>query len=265
MCQYEFHPIANAFPLMEGKEFDELCADVKAHGVHHEIILYENQILDGRNRYRAAKKAGCKPDFRRFDKEIDGDDPIAFVVSCNLRRRHLDESNRAMAAARLAGLRTAGNPTINGKSPIPSIDGIGQQAAAAALNVSVKSVERATKVIKEASPEVVAAVQSGTVSVSDAAAVASKPKAEQRAAVKAVREGKAKTLKAATKSEPHQRNGKPTKNTQAWALWEAAFGKLKRGTDELNDAYPAHKFHRDVTAKLNECFDLFKEWRKATR
>jgi hypothetical protein len=45
-------------------------------------------ILDGRNRYRACLEARVEPRFVEFD----ADDPIAFVVSVNIKRRHLDES-----------------------------------------------------------------------------------------------------------------------------------------------------------------------------
>ena len=37
-----------------------------------------------------------------------GDDPVAFVVSANLRRRHMDENQRAMVAAKLANLPHGG-------------------------------------------------------------------------------------------------------------------------------------------------------------
>jgi hypothetical protein len=55
------HEIANAFPLMEGIEFDELVADIKAHGLRNPITLFEDQILEGRNRDRACRIAGIKP------------------------------------------------------------------------------------------------------------------------------------------------------------------------------------------------------------
>ncbi|MCD6295935.1 MAG: ParB N-terminal domain-containing protein, partial [Deltaproteobacteria bacterium] len=52
----EFHEIANMFPLMEGTEFDALVTDIKENGLLEPIWLYENKILDGRNRYRACQE-----------------------------------------------------------------------------------------------------------------------------------------------------------------------------------------------------------------
>ena len=57
----EFHPLANAFPLLEGAEFDELVASIRARGQLEKIIVFEDPILDGRNRYRACLVAGVEP------------------------------------------------------------------------------------------------------------------------------------------------------------------------------------------------------------
>jgi ParB-like chromosome segregation protein Spo0J len=68
----EFHPIANAFPLIEGDQFNELAADIQANGLREPIVLFSGQVLDGRNRYRACIAAGIDPQF----EEYSGADPI---------------------------------------------------------------------------------------------------------------------------------------------------------------------------------------------
>ncbi len=95
------------------------------------------------------------------------------MVSLNLHRRHLSESQRAMVAAKLANLD-------NGQRASPIGEGaVTQQSAADMLNVGKRTVERAREVIEGGAPELVAAVESGAVSVSAAADVASLSKPEQ--------------------------------------------------------------------------------------
>jgi ParB-like chromosome segregation protein Spo0J len=48
MTALEFHPVANIFPLVEGQDFTELVADIKAHGLREPIVVYEDRVLDGR-------------------------------------------------------------------------------------------------------------------------------------------------------------------------------------------------------------------------
>jgi N6-adenosine-specific RNA methylase IME4 len=165
-----YHPLADIFPLLEGAEFDELVADVAANGLREPIVVYEDQILDGRNRYRACLAADVEPTFTTYT----GDDPVAYVVSLNLRRRHLSESQRAMVAAKLATLKLGDNQHSEGL-PI----GRGSEL----LNVSERSVARARDVRESGVPELQQAVERGDVSVSAAADVASLPADEQREVV----------------------------------------------------------------------------------
>jgi ParB-like chromosome segregation protein Spo0J len=166
----QFHELANVFPLIEGDEFAGLVADIGKQGLLEAIVLLDGKILDGRNRYRACLEAGVEPHFEEFD----GEDPVAFVVSKNVARRHLDESQRAMAAARIATLQNGQR-----KSASPIGEGRSQAEAAQILNVGKRSVERARDVLDQGEETLVKAVEQGKVSVSAAADVATLPRQEQ--------------------------------------------------------------------------------------
>ena len=88
------HPLANLFPLLPDDESSALASDIKKNGLREPITIYQGMILDGRNRYRACRKARVTPAF----KEYKGEDPIPFIVSKNLARRHLSDSQRALLA-----------------------------------------------------------------------------------------------------------------------------------------------------------------------
>jgi N6-adenosine-specific RNA methylase IME4 len=133
------------------------------------FVLFEGQVLDGRNRYRACLDAGSSPLFRDYL----GNDPLGFVISKNLHRRHLTESQRAMIAAKLATLK-------RGDYQHSPIGGTSQAKAAELLNVGVRSVERAAEVRDRGAPELQREVERGNVSVSAAADVAGRPTNEQQ-------------------------------------------------------------------------------------
>jgi len=97
-------------------------------------------ILDGRNRYRACLELDLEPE----TKEYNGDDPTAYVVSLNLHRRHLNESQRALVAARLAKMQP-GRPRKNA-----SRESVTQPVAAEALHVGRATVQKARKVLEKA-------------------------------------------------------------------------------------------------------------------
>jgi ParB-like chromosome segregation protein Spo0J len=148
----EYHPLANVFPLLEGDQFRELVDDIRANGIHEPIVLFEGKILDGRNRYRACLQAAVEPKYKTFE----GSNPLKYVISLNLRRRHLNESQRAMVAARIANL-SRGRPSSENRS----IDTFSQHEAAALMNVSLPSVKRASKVLNEGPEELIQKIDSG--------------------------------------------------------------------------------------------------------
>jgi ParB-like chromosome segregation protein Spo0J len=163
------HDYANLFPMLPDSELKTLADDIRENGLQTPITTLDGLILDGRNRHRACEIAGVDP---TFDEYLGGD-PLQFVISHNLHRRHLTESQRAMIAASVANLE-------NGKRP-PSIDGgsITQSKAQEMLNVGESSVSRAKKIQRLGSPELIEAVQSGEVTVGAAYKVAELPHEEQ--------------------------------------------------------------------------------------
>jgi hypothetical protein len=176
--KYEVHPAATLFPMMDKVSFLALKEDIKTHGIKEFGTLYRGQLLDGRNRYKACQELGIEMDFCEIEEEEDFD-PIAYVLSHNLHRRHLDESQRGMVAAKLAKLKRGGNRKSNKiKGPIgpPTVAEASKQ-----LKVGTGTTKRAKVVIEHGSDSVQQAVEQGNLPVSVAAELVKKvPDKEQQ-------------------------------------------------------------------------------------
>lgn len=98
---YEFHPLANIFPMLESKQLVELANDIEQRGLIEPMTLYEGKILDGRNRYEAAKLVKFKFTEQCFRPLPEGMDPKAFVISANIHRRHLTAEQKRDLIAQL--------------------------------------------------------------------------------------------------------------------------------------------------------------------
>src|SRR6516165_10511849 len=81
------HPICLLMPSADEDELQNLIDDVRAHGLLDPIVLFEKRILDGRNRAAACENAGVAPRYVEF--EGTREEALVFVVSHNLKRRHL--------------------------------------------------------------------------------------------------------------------------------------------------------------------------------
>src|SRR2546430_1358032 len=119
MSEFQFHPLADLFPLMQGEEFDALVADIKANGLRERLDLYQGKIIDGRNRYRALQRLGIDPSadqkqyFRKAiyahsaggeiaPHEQDNDARVrAYIISKNIHRRHLTAEQKRELIAKL--------------------------------------------------------------------------------------------------------------------------------------------------------------------
>lgn len=98
------HRYADAFPMASEEELDELAASVAAVGLIHPIVLTpDGQVLDGRNRLEACKRAGIEPTFETRDG--DDDDFKEFVIGANTtgRRESMTVQMAAAATALILG------------------------------------------------------------------------------------------------------------------------------------------------------------------
>ena len=151
MTEFATHPLAEIFPLINEDSFVALKGDIAAHGLHEPIWLYEGQILDGRHRYRACRELGLDCPTQPYT----GDDPLGFMLSMNLQRRHLNESQRAMVAAKIATMRQGERTDMEPSANLPKVS---QSKAADKMNISVRTLADAKKVQAEAQPWVIRAV-----------------------------------------------------------------------------------------------------------
>ena len=175
MTHYEFHELANIFPMLEENELEALRADMDANGQINKIILYQGKVLDGRNRYRICEMLGIEPETIAYP----GDDPIGLVLSQNIHRRHLTVSQRTSLAVECRQLsstfgksdtdstqeNTAQNEISDGRGNVtPSMT---QAEAAQAFGVSESNVKRAEKLRRHA-PETFQRVRQGELELNTA-------------------------------------------------------------------------------------------------
>lgn len=213
------HPVAEIFPRMPAAEFEALKADISAHGLREPAWAKDGAIIDGRHRWRACEELGVECPVR----EYEGADLVAFVVSLNLRRRHLDESQRAMVAASLATLG-------RGRQSNTPIGVFTQREAAELLNVAERSVQRAAAVRADGAPELVSAVQDGLVSVSAATEAAELDADTQRAIVEEVAGGR-KASEVIREYKPHVANNSGNNEWYTPAAFIASARAVMGGID----------------------------------
>ncbi len=183
--KYEVHPAADIFPMISESAFQELKADIAANGLREWGTIFDGKILDGRNRYRACCELGIDMDFMECSDEVNetkGFDPIQFVLSKNLHRRHLKQSQRAMIGAKMATLER-GRPKDNGQNCLITED------AANLLSVSERSVKAAKYVLEHGSTALIEAVEACEITVSMAEKLC-KAEPDKRSQTRFVKEGK---------------------------------------------------------------------------
>ena len=186
------HPFADVLPLLPESELKCLTLDIKENGQQVPVVLVESEdkewlVLDGRNRLLSCERLKVAPTWQLLDS---GRDLAAYIWSVNFQRRQQTREQRIMAVARLVNIKKKGRPKKNA-----SIEAFSQAKAVRLSGFSRPTIQRAIAILDDS--VLAAAVDAGTVAVSDAYSIKDAEDDAKRRAVTAVRNGEAATLKAA--------------------------------------------------------------------
>ena len=96
--KYTAHAAATLFPLVKGEDFEALVASLAENGLRNPILLLGDKIVDGRNRFRAALKAGVKIIFKQVDLK---EDICRLAMDMNIHRRDLGTNKKVLVASQL--------------------------------------------------------------------------------------------------------------------------------------------------------------------
>lgn len=177
--KYEIHPFCKLIPEMQPEDYVELREDIRAHGLNKPIILWQNRwIVDGRHRDRACTETGVTKRYVACTAATESD-LLDYIISENVKRRHLTPSQRAAIAADLVTMRQGSRTDLFSELPA-NLPEVSQPAAAASLNVSERLVRDAVKVKKEGAPALMDAIKTGKISATTAAALTDAPTAVQQ-------------------------------------------------------------------------------------
>lgn len=162
----DFHRLCLIFPQADERTLEEMADDIRKNGLNDPIVQHEGKILDGRNRYLACLKAGVEPTFADYR----GDEPLEYVVTKNLHRRHLTPSQLSVAAQKVYQLAQEDDSIPEEEKPT-------QKEIAKQFNVSERTLNSAVKVAESSSPEVVQKIADGDITVHAAAEALEQAKA----------------------------------------------------------------------------------------
>lgn len=156
---YPVHPAARIFPTT-AEQYAKLKESIALHGQTHpiEVLDVDDTVIDGCSRLRACAELGIDPVIKR----VTVTDPIAYVAQVNVRRRHLDPSALAIAAANLANMAVGANQHTRGSADLPTLS---QAQAAAAIGASERLTRDVVRVRNAAAPAVIEAMESRRITV----------------------------------------------------------------------------------------------------
>ena len=229
-------------------EHDALERSILTEGCRDALVLWGDVLVDGHNRYGICQKHGLPFQTVQNPRFQSMEDVHLWMIDQHLGRRSVSDFQRGVLAlrkreimaerkARAATATETAEATPAADVPeaaaaLPAPDPLSsREAIAKAARLSSSQVVMIEKIQKQAAPELVAAVKSGTISINAAAAVATLPAEEQVAAAVA---GKDELKQAAKRvRELNKRKHRDEAPPEDKAHAEPAAG-VEGTTDELN-------------------------------
>lgn len=161
------HKYADMFPMMDDKDFNNLKEDIKDKGFDNQrpVILFNGEILDGRNRQRACDELKIKPIYHTFVGTEE--EALQYVVSNNLNRRHLNPSQKAIVGVAYKKYYNDLHPqgTRTDLTSGTSSGSESREQAGEIVGVSGRMIDMAEVVQKEATPEQLESISKGKAQV----------------------------------------------------------------------------------------------------
>lgn len=186
---FPLHPVAVAFRKWSKSEERYAKESLSDIGQMEPIEIYEGQVIDGANRQKAIWDAGLGNQIRWRDvtNELIRNNITVeqYALAKNISRRHLTISERAIAAAKLVAKELPPvkdfdqvplkQPTRTRRRDTRKRDRVKKEDVAAKVaelaDVSLSTAREAIQVVASGNQELIEAVESGTVGVTQAAIV----------------------------------------------------------------------------------------------
>ena len=172
----KFHPAANIFPMMNAEDYEGLKSDIEKHGLIEPIQTYQGKIIDGRNRYLACCELGIDPQLELWQPS-EGIALIDYVIAMNLKRRHLNASQKAFVAVDALPFYEQEAKTRQklskgrgkkGVAKVPQVNfGKSRDKAANVLGVSGRYVGYAKQIIRD-NPDIASKIREGKKTIAQA-------------------------------------------------------------------------------------------------
>lgn len=254
------------------EEYEALERSLLAEGCRDALVLWGDLLVDGHNRYEICRKHGLPFQTVQSKRFKDIEDVHLWMIEQHLGRRSVSDFQRGVLALRqreiVAARRArfleataqarpddagaaAASPSAaadlpwEGESSYPEPAPLkSREELARAARLSSSQVAMIEKIQQQAQPELVAALKSGEISISAAAAVATLPPEEQKAAAVA---GKDELKQAAKRVREAQR--KPRAKAAAQAGEGAVSDPSVPSADPAAELQALHKRVAELTAE----------------